>query len=217
MSKFKEVVFSESDYQSAKRDQEGYVKDLETLLTVLKDQGAPTSRQFVESISATETALGDWINEEYEKRISTGFVPPVEKKRVNDIYHEIFEILHSPTERVRGLRESGRLPLDEKKGVCAADEKKLEEMAKEAGNKRYDTAKMEEYYQKTSEFIKALTEFEEYEKANGLLPTTRMTSIYSDGLFYEAPPKILTYIQHHPDNTQENFAEWYSKQFIIKK
>ena len=212
MKDFKEIIFKQDAYNSAKSDQEGYIKVLEALLSVLKEQGAPTSKEFIERITASETALGDWVNEQYNKRIDAEyFMPPAEKKRINDIYHETFVTLHDPTERVRSLIESGKLHLTEKKGKCTVNEVKMEEVAREAGTKRFDIQKMQEYHKVMSKFIDAMKELQEYETKQGLPQTTEMNHTLYDNKITSMPPIALTYLQEGA--TEETFQAFFGKHF----
>ena len=209
----KEITLNDSDYNSAKKDQEGYIKVLEELLDTLREQGAPTSKEFVERITASETALGDWINEEYQKRIDAEyFIPPAEKKRINDIYHDTFATLHTPTQRVRSLIDAGKLFLSEKKGTCIVNEVKMEEVARESATKRYDIQKMQEYYQKMTKFITAMKELQDYEAKQGLPSTTEMHHTLYDGKITAMPPIALTYVQEGA--TEEVFQAFFGKHFL---
>ena len=209
----KEIIFKQDAYNSAKKDQEAYIKELEELLDTLREQGAPTSKEFVERITTSETGLGDWINEQFKKRIdSEYFIPPAEKKRINDIYHDTFATLHTPTQRVRSLIDAGKLYLSEKKGVCTVNEAKMEEVAREAGTKRYDITKLTEYHKVMTKFISAMKELQDYEAKQGLPPTTEMNHTLYDGKITSMPPIALTYLQEGA--TEETFQAFFGKHFL---
>ena len=133
----------------------------------LKEEGLPTTLEFIQRITATDDALKDFVNLEQKKRLSGGFVPIGEREIVHQAFSDMYERLKKKINDLKNALNGG-LVIKVVVDTVEIDEDAMEAKMKKDSTIEIDATKGEQYYQKFMEVVAAWQSLCEYEKKNHL-------------------------------------------------
>lgn len=151
----------------------------------LKDEGLPTTLEFIQKITSTDDAFKDFVNEQLKKRLSGGFVPIGERELVHQAFSDMYERLQK---KINDLRNAlnGSLVIKADGDTVEIDEAATEAKLRAAATIEIDATKGEAYYAKFMAVVTAWQSLCEYEKKNGLPQLIRRLEFH-DLIPFELP------------------------------
>lgn len=133
----------------------------------LKEEGLPTTLEFIQKITKDENSLRDFVNEEQRKRLSGGFVPIGERELVHQAFADMYDRLKKKIDDLRNAL-NGSLVIKADGDTVEIDEDATEAKLRKAATIEIDAVKGEQYYQKFMEVVSSWQSLCEYEKKNHL-------------------------------------------------
>jgi len=131
----------------------------------LKEEGLPTTLEFIQRITATDDALKDFVNSEQQKRLSGGFVPIGERELVHQAFADMYERLQKKISAFRNALNGG-LIIKVVGDSVSIDEDAMNEKMRKAATIEIDVVKGTEYYKRFMEIINGWQSLCEYEITN---------------------------------------------------
>lgn len=133
----------------------------------LKKEGLPTTKEFIQKITASEDALKNFINEQQKIRLSVGFIPNDEREFVHEAFVGLYERLQKKIGDLRNALNANLVIRADGDSV-SIDEDATEAKLRKAATIEIDATKGEQYY---AQFMKVVSDWQslcEFEKKNGL-------------------------------------------------
>lgn len=205
--KFKKATFDEQKYYQKKEELTKWGEKINELRERLSQEGLPSGKEFIERITANEMAFDKWIKDEYKAYIDRlGFVPQAERKRILENFNTLFFNVNPLVQNVLTARNKG-IVLNPDGTV---NEKKIEELSREAATTVYDTEAMQSFFEVVEKAQKAIEDVKKYEEKNGLSTNFTIALANPNGILL--PPRIITF-----NGGEEEFQRDYGSYFTEKK
>lgn len=205
--RFKKATFDEQKYHQKKEELTKWAAKVNELRERLSQEGLPTDREFITKITDNEMEFDKWIKEEYKSYLDRlGFVPQAERKRILENFNTLFFDINPFVQAAMTAIDKGILLNPD----GTVNEKKIEELAREAGTTVYDTEAMASFYEVVEKARKAIAEVREHEEKNGL--STHFTIALANPNGILLPPRITTF-----KGGEEEFQRDYGNYFTEKK
>lgn len=205
--KFKKATFDETKYYQRKKELKEWAGKVNELRERLSQEGLPSNEEFIMKITNDEMAFDSFIKEEYRNYLDRlGFVPNDERKRILENFNTLFFDINPFVQAAMTAIDKG-IVLNPDGTV---NEKKIEEMAREAGTTVYDTEAMASFYEVVERAKKAIEDVSSYEEKNGLSTNFTIALANPDGTLL--PPRIITF-----NGEEEEFQRDYGSYFTEKK
>ena len=164
---FEKKVFNEQEYSIYLRRYSEMGEEFKKQVEVLRNEGFTVDVEFIATVTASEEAYKEYIQELSDEQTKGKFFEKNMKKQIEESFHDLYTRTSGAVSFIRYYLNEG-LPVVAEGDSVKVDTEAIEKNAKETATYLIDTKSMEAYWAKVEQLTRAFDDLREYEVKNGL-------------------------------------------------
>lgn len=142
---------------------EEFIKQVE----VLRNEGFTADVEFIATVTASDEAYKEYIQELSDEQTKGKFFEKTMKKQIEESFLDLYDRTRGAVSQIKHYLSEG-LPVIADGDSVKVDSEAIEKNAKETATHAIDTKGMEAYWEKVEQLTRAFDDLREYEVKNGL-------------------------------------------------
>lgn len=165
-TKFTDNYFDERKFAQLCSEFDKAAEDIATAVQALREEGLPTEKKFIETITRSDVSLRDYIRALAKEKTEASFMPIDERSRIIGDYNAVLSRIDNKAQRMRSALSKVAIKADG--DSISVDLDTAQERARKACTTPVDATAMQEYYDEILKLKKSLEAFRRYEQDHGL-------------------------------------------------
>ena len=164
---FDKKVFNEKQYSIYLRRYSVMVEEFIKQVEVLRNEGFTADVEFIATVTASDEAYKEYIQELSDEQTKGKFLDKTMKKQIEESFLDLYDRTRGAVSQINHYLSEG-LPVIADGDSVKVDSEAIEKNAKETATHAIDTKGMEAYWEKVEQLTRAFDDLREYEVKNGL-------------------------------------------------